>query len=166
MPYDVRFTQLDTQALFDLKGPAGALQQWAGVALPDFPDRPNSMTRNDNGALLFIGPDHWLLRADLSHDDTLTQALRPTDAPPEISIVRISDTLGFFRLTGPQADDVMAIACPMDLHDSRFGPDAASFTEFFGLKALVMRCDGGFDVAVEQSFGAMVQDYLERVIGS
>jgi hypothetical protein len=29
----------------------------------------------------------------------------------------------------------------------------------------VMRCDGGFDLAVEQSFGPMLADYLSRAIG-
>ncbi|MGI3183593.1 sarcosine oxidase subunit gamma [Nioella aestuarii] len=164
MPYDVTFTRLETQALFDLKGPRQALLDWAGETLPAFPDRPNSKTDSRDAELLFIGPDHWILRADLTTEEALETALLPGEAPPEISVVRISDTLAFFRITGPQVVDVMAVACPMDLHESRFGPDAVSFTEAFGLKALVTRCEGGFDLAVEQSFGPMVTDYLNRVI--
>ncbi len=163
MPYDVTFTRLETQALFDLKGPHVAVQTWAGETLPAFPERPNSKTGKGSATLMFIGPDHWLLRADPAREEALDAALRPTAAPPEISIVRVSDTLAIFRITGPDAAEVMAVACPLDLHDSRFGPDAASFTEAFGLKALVTRCDGGFDLAVEQSFGPMVQDYLSRI---
>jgi sarcosine oxidase subunit gamma len=162
MPYDVTFTRLETQALYDLKGPREEVQEWAGKALPACPDRPNSKTEAGGVTLLFIGPDHWLLRADLTREAALDAALRPAEAPPEISLVRVSDTLAWFRITGPEAAQVMAIACPMDLHDSRFGPDAASFTEAFGLRALVTRCEGGFDVAVDQSFGPMVKDYLTR----
>jgi sarcosine oxidase subunit gamma len=164
MPYDVTFKRLETQALHDLKGPREALAAWAGDALPPFPARPNSRTAAGGTTLMFIGPDHWLLRADLSAEKALTTALRPADAPPEISIVHVSDTLAWFRITGPEAAEVMAVACPMDLHTSRFGPDSASFTEAFGLKALVTRCADGFDLAVEQSFGPMVADYLTRVI--
>ncbi|PUB12053.1 sarcosine oxidase subunit gamma [Yoonia sediminilitoris] len=163
MPYDVTFTRLETQALYDLKGPQAALRDWAGDALPDFPNRPNSKTETGGAALMFIGPDHWILRAELDAEDALEAALRPADAPPEISIVRVSDTLAVFRITGPDAVEVLAIACPMDLHESCFGADAASFTEAFGLRSLVTHCKGGFDIAVEQSFGPMVADYLTRI---
>jgi sarcosine oxidase subunit gamma len=163
MPYDVTIQRLDTQALYDLKGPRAGLQAWAGAALPPFPERPNSKTEAQGDTLMFIGPDHWILRAGLDHEDALDTALRPTAAPPEVSLVRVSDTLAWFRITGPEAVEVMAVACPMDLHESRFGADAASFTEAFGLRALVTRCEGGFDMAIEQSFGPMVTDYLTRV---
>ena len=163
MPYDVTFDRLKTQALYDLKGPQEALGDWAGNALPPFPDRPNTKTEAGGVTLMFIGPDHWLLRADLTREGTLDAALRPAEAPPEISLVRVSDTLAWFRITGPDAAEVMAVACPMDLHASRFGPDGASFTEAFGLKALVTRCADGVDLAVEQSFGPMVADFLARV---
>lgn len=162
MPQDVTFTRLDTQALFDLKGPARPLRDWAGDALPAFPDRPNSKTEAGGATLLFIGPDHWLLRADLAAEAALNTALRPAEAPPEISVTLVSDTLAFFRVTGPGAADILAIACPLDLHDSRFGNDAATWTDTFGLKALVTRCAGGFDVAVDQSFAPMMVDCLTR----
>ena len=162
MPYDVKFKRLETQAIFDLKGPREELSTWAGEALPVFPERPNSRTKADGTALMYIGPNRWLLRADLKKEEALDAALRPAESPPEISIVRVSDTLAWFRITGPDAAEVMAVACPMDLHDSRFGPDGASYTEAFGLKALVTRCEGGFDLAVEQSFGPMVTDCLAR----
>lgn len=164
MPYDVTFTRLETQALYDLKGPRAALLNWAGEALPPFPEKPNSKAGAAGMDLMFIGSDHWILRADLTTEVALETALRPSEAPPEISIVKISDTLAFFRITGPDAGEVMAVACPMDLHGTRFGPEAVSFTEAFGLKALVTRCEGGFDLGVEQSFGPMVTDYLSRVI--
>lgn len=162
MPYDVTFTRLPTQALFDLKGPGAALRDWAADALPPMPERPNTKTEGMGAALMFIGPDHWLLRAGLDHEATLEAALRPAAAPPDISIVRVSDTLAFFRLIGPEAAQVMAIACPMDLHESRFGPDAASFTEAFGLRALVTRCAGGVDLGVDQSYAPMLMDCLTR----
>lgn len=164
MPYDATFTRLDTQALFDLKGPRAELRAWASDALPPFPRRPNTRTGTGNATLMFVGPDHWLLRADLTAEDRLHTALRPASAPPEISITCVSDTLAFFRIRRRAAADVLSIACPMDLHEQRFGPDGASFSEFFGLKALVTRCEGGFDIGVEQSFGPMVADHLTRAL--
>jgi len=162
MPHDVTIARLDMQALFDLKGRAADLARWIGPDLPALPDRPNTSTKGGGRSLMLIGPDHWLLRADLEDEAALDALLRPADAPDDISIVRVSDTLAFFRLTGPDAGEIMAIACPLDLHPSRFGADAACFTECFGLKALLTRCDGGFDLAVEQSYGAMTAEVLAR----
>ncbi len=163
MPYDVTIDRLPIFSLFDLKGPTDDLANWA-ADLPDFPQVANTRTQGNGVDLCFIGPNRWLLCADIKSEDTLITALRPAEAPPEISIVRVSDTLAFFRITGPDAAQVMSIGCPLDLHQNAFGTDAVSYTEFFGLKALVMRCDGGFDCAVEQSFGNMIADYLSRAM--
>ena len=163
MPYDAEIDRLPICALFDLKGPALALAAWA-PDLSAFPDAPNTLTRKGAEVLCATGPNRWLLRADITREEALNSALRPAEAPPEISIVRISDTMTFFRITGPDAGQIMSIGCPLDLHPSVFEPDAVSFTQFFNLRALVLRCEGGFDCAVEQSFGDMVADYLSRAM--
>lgn len=162
MGYDVNINRLEISALFDLKGRAEALADWAGDHLPDFPERANSQTHKDGASLAFIGRDHWILRADIDQEDTLAAALRLDDVPSDLSIVRVSDTLTFFRITGPDADQIMAIACPLDLHQSVFDPSSVTFSEVFNLKALVQRIDGGFEFAVEQSFGNLIADYLGR----
>ena len=162
MSYDVTFQRCGPDALFDLKGDAGAVQGWAGDALPALPERPNHRTRKEDRDLYYIGRDHWLMRAPLDQEEALEARLKPTDCPADISIVRVSDTTTFFRVTGPDAGQIMSIACPLDLHDSVFGPDGVTYTEVFGLKAMVMRYEDGFEFAVEQSFGDMVDDYLAR----
>ncbi len=163
MPYDVIIDRLPIFALFDLKGRREDLAKWA-PSLPDFPGKPNTMTRTEKTALFFIGPDRWLLRAEIELEDALVRALRPSEAPADISIVTVSDTMTFFRITGPDAGAVVSIGCPLDTHPDTFGPDAVTYSEFFGLRSLILRCDGGFDCAVEQSFGDMVADHLTRAI--
>ncbi|MFA3918452.1 sarcosine oxidase subunit gamma [Ruegeria hyattellae] len=162
MSYDVTLQRCGLDALFDLKGKAGAIRDWAGDTLPHWPDRPNTRTSGGALELCHIGRDHWLARAPLEQEEMLEAQFQPATCPAEISIVRVSDTLSFFRVTGPDAPEVMAIACPLDLHEAAFGVDAVAYTEVFGLKALVLRCAGGFEFAVEQSFGDMVEDYLTR----
>ncbi|EEE35762.1 hypothetical protein RKLH11_3363 [Rhodobacteraceae bacterium KLH11] len=162
MSYDVQIDRLGRVAVFDLKGTADAVGAWVKDILPAFPVRPNTRTEKNGVALCYIGRNHWLLRAARDAEERLEQRLKPTNCPADISIVRVSDTLTFFHVTGPDAADVMAIACPLDLHETVFPPDAVTYSEFFGLKALVTRCEGGFECAVEQSFGDMVADYLAR----
>lgn len=171
MRYDATVTPLETQALFDLQGPAGALRDWLretspGAPLSALPDRPNSARAEGGATLMHLGPEHWILRADLAREAALEAALRPAEAPPALSVVRISDTLSFFRITGSEASEIMAIACPLDLHPESFGPQAASFTAAFGTKALVSRCEGGFDLAVERSFAPYVAEALATATGT
>jgi len=164
MSYDVTFQRCGLTALFDLKGAANAVGAWVGDALPEFPDRPNHRTEKQGAELFFIGRDHWIARAPLAQEEALDTRLSPTACPADISIVRVSDTMTFFRVTGPDAAEIMAIACPLDLHDSVFAPDAVTYTEVFGLKALVMRYQDGFEFAVEQSFADMIEDYVARAM--
>ena len=161
MSYDAQITRHGAMALFDLKGAAA---DFAGYELPPFPDQPNHKTTRDDVDLLHIGRDHWLVMAPFDQEQSLEQVLNPTQAPADISIVRISDTQCFFAITGPDADQIMSIASPLDIHASAFAENAATFTEAFGLKALITRQPGGYWLAVEQSFGDMVEDYLTRVM--
>ena len=165
MPYAVQAIRLPTQTLFDLKGDGPALAAWLGDAAPPLPEAPNRLTRRGAATLAHIGPDRWLLRAPLSEEAALLGALRPDAAPPELSVLRVSDTLSFLQITGPEADAVLAIASPLDTHPDAFPADACTFTEAFGLKALLTRCPDGYDLAVERSYAAFLADCLARAIG-
>ena len=165
MSCDASFERLSISACFDLKGVESALVDWIGAKiLPEFPASANRCCKADGVSLDHLGPCHWLLQADIDREDELNAALRPDEAPADVSIVRISDTMTTFRIAGTGAAHVLAIGCPLDLHETAFPEDAASYTEFFGQKALVRRCAGGFDVSVEQSFGDMTEDYLTRAL--
>lgn len=165
MIHDVTISRQPLSALFDLKGTPEALRAHAGDALPGFPARPNTRESGDAAELCHLGPGRWLLRAPIDREPALEAALRPAAAPPDVSIVRVSDTLTFFTVTGPDAAQVMAVATPLDLHPAAFTDRDISYTEAFGLKALVARCDGGFELAVEQSYGDMVETFLARIAG-
>lgn len=164
MSYDVNIKRHGLWTLFDLKGQPDQITGWVGETLPNLPDRPNSYTTRDDLALYYIGRNHWILRAPIEREDALNEVLKPERCPADISIVRVSDTTTFFSITGQDVADVMAVATPLDLHASVFAEDSVTYTEVFGLKALVLRCEGGIEFGVEQSFGNMVDDYLVRTI--
>ena len=164
MMYDVAIEQLDLMAVFDLKGSVDDLSKWCGSELPDFPDKPMSYTAKDGLELLHVGWDNWLLRAPLEKEDMLTQALRPADAPDDISIVRVSDVYTFFSVQGPENDEVMAVATSLDVQDNAFTANSAAFSEVYSTKALVMRVGDAYHVGVDRSFGPMIADYFGRTI--
>lgn len=165
MAYDVTLTGAITHAVFDLRGAADVLAEWCGDALPLVPGSPGSYVTASGCDLAWIGPDHWLLIAPLAREEALLTALRPDTAPPDVSLVRVSDTLAFFSISGRDAPQILSIASPLDLHPSVFPDTGATFTEAFGLRALVLRRPGGIDLAVERSYGDMIDTLLRRAAG-
>ena len=163
MAYDVAYERLGLSALFDLKGAEAAVRQWLRHPPLQFPRTPNTRSRSRVLELWWVGADHWLLRAPLEQEEQLLDKLSPMEAPEDISVVHVSDTLTFFAITGPDAEEVLSVTCPLDL--ASFGEDAVSYTEVFGLKGIVLRRPQGFEVAVERSFGDMMLDHFAGVTG-
>ena len=161
MAYDVTVKRVELRTVFDLKGEQRAVEAWIGKLGPKFPEDPNTKSVAGSVELLWIGPEHWLLRAPLSEEASILE--RPV--PDEVSVAHVSDTLASYVIAGPDANEIMAIACPLDLNAESFPDNGATYTEAFGLKALVCRCDGGYELSVERSFGDMLEDYLSRAIG-
>jgi sarcosine oxidase subunit gamma len=165
MSYEVQIKRGELEALVDLQGSAAAISDWVETGFPEFPKVPNTATTSGELSLYWIAPERWLLRAPLAMEDRLIEMTRPDQAPLEISIVLVSDTLRFFHIEGLDAAQIVAIACPLDTHASIFPPNGVSYTEIFGVKGLLARRDTGFDIATESSFTDMIEDYLQRVTG-
>jgi len=163
MGYDVHIKRLEPCALIELQGTRERIQDWLGDSFPEFPAIPNSAIAQQDLSLYWIAPEKWLLRAPADREDEMLSITRLQLAPVDISIVLVSDSLKFFNIDGPDADQIVAIASPLDIHSSIFPDHGATYTEAFGLKALLMRVPGGFEIAVESSFADMIADYFVRV---
>jgi sarcosine oxidase subunit gamma len=165
MGYDVQIERLELSAVIDLQGSRQALADWVKGALPPFPDAPNSASESNDMSLYWIAPERWLLRAAIDNEDRLLQMTQPASAPADISIVLVSDTLKFFRIAGADAGEIISSACSMDHHASVFPRNGVSYTSLFGIKGLLIRVTGGFEIAVESSYADMIADYLARATG-
>ena len=164
MTYDAHIQQLDLMSLFDLKGKKAALSKWCGATIPAFPTAPLTCEVKTDQELMAVSPDHWILRAPIDQEKGLFAALKPDEAPDDISIVHISDTLTFFEVTGPEAQEVMAVATPLDLHMDVFPANGATFSEVFSVKSLIIRVENGFHIGVDRSYAPMIADYFARTI--
>jgi len=150
--------------LIDLKGePADVLPRLHRLGLTD----PPALCATRAGALRLLrpAPAHWLLCAPLETEEALLQQLLAPAPPLDTLIVPVSDAYAWFALCGPEAREFMAVGCPLDLEPQLFGPDAATFTEVFGLKTLLWRRADGFELAVERSHEALVADWFARIQG-
>ena len=160
MTYDVVLAKLPPKALFELQGDPKHLGDWVGVGMPE---GMNVAVWTQQGQIIRTGPKRWLLSGDLSGEAALFQTLRPSDCPPEISIVCISDTLAFWAISGPDAEHEVSIARPLDLHPSVFPDIGATFTEAFGQRALILRPPSGFELAMDRSYAVFVDEYLAHI---
>ena len=161
MAYNVKVERLELRAVFDLKGDQTLAAAWLGDGGPDFPAAANTFSSAGASELLWIGPDHWLLRAPASQEASILAR----GIPDELSVVHVSDTFASYLVTGSDAAQIMAIACPLDLHPGTFPENGATYTEAFGLEALICRRPDGYELSIERSFGDMLEDYLTRAIG-
>jgi len=166
MHYHVTLELQDLCAAVELQGDPLLFENSPALSSIKLPTVPNTYETSDAQTMYWIGPQRWLLRAELDREVELNRLSSDSTLPIAVSAVLVSDTLSFFKITGVDAGAVIAIASPMDVHPSVFPKNGASYTEVFGLKALIIRCDDGFEVAVERSYTAMLLDYFQRAIGS
>lgn len=162
MKYDVTAIQLEPSTIIDLKADTKDLLDWLPDDYLPLPDKPNTAASSEHGELYWVGPDHWLLRSREPEQPELVPLLNMDCVPDSISAVVISDSLTFFSLTGPQADQIISIICPLDLDPRVFPHNAVTYSEAFGLKALLIRRTDGFELAVDYSYQDMMRDVLTR----
>ena len=162
MSYQVQIKRLELNALIDIQGERNAVASWMSDDFPPFPENPNSSCQHDGLSLYWIAPERWLLRSAIENEERIISITRLDTAPQDISIVLVSDTVQLFQVTGADADEIISIASSIDCHVSAFPGNGVSYTDIFGIKGLLMRCENGFEIAVESSYADMIEDYLSR----
>ena len=164
MAYQATIEKQGLSTIFDIKGDASAVAKrllQLGLTLPA---SANMSIEKDGQHLCWIGETHWLLLAPVEKEAQLLDSLAPHDPAPDCRIVLVSDAYSFFSVRGDQADDILAIASPLDIRRINFPDNAASYTELFGIRGLVLRRQNGYSVAVERSYADMVSVYFNKVL--
>jgi len=169
MKYQVSINASVLQAMLDLKGDQPCLQNWlrSWPELADlvFPDVKNTAGKCNDTATYWIGQSHWLVRAPLEREAALASIARAAETLTDVSAIVVSDAMAFYRIQGPDADQIISIASPLDIHDSVFPFNGVTYTEFFGLKALIIRCNDGFEIGTDRSYFDMMGDCFAHTVG-
>jgi sarcosine oxidase subunit gamma len=105
------------------------------------------------------------MRTTLDQEARLFAHLTEAPCASDTLIINVSDAYVFIGIDGPEADQMMAIASPIDAWAMPVGAAGATFTEVFGQKALLIRQPKGFEIAVERSYSQLLLDYFSRVNG-
>jgi sarcosine oxidase subunit gamma len=110
--------------------------------------------RDDGLRIIWIGPDEWQLVAPAGQQAQLVQTLRVALVHHHSAVTDVSGGFFLVEFRGPQARDVLAQGCPMDLHPLAFSAERAVGTHFFkvGLTLWRAREPQGFQMLVRRSF--------------
>ena len=164
MGYQATIKKLGLSAIFDIKGDASAASKRISHLGLVLPSEVNTATEKDGQYLCWVGENHWLLLAPAEKENQLLDTLAPLDSAMDCRIVLVSDAYTFFTVTGNQADEILAIASPLDMRLINFPKNAATYSELFGIGGLIMRRQNGYLIAVERSYTDMIAIYFEKVV--
>ena len=164
MGYQAIIKKLGLSAIFDIKGDASAASKRISHLGLVLPSEVNTATEKDGQHLCWVGENHWLLLAPAEKENKLLDTLAPNDPAMDCRIVLVSDAYTFFTVTGNQADEILAIASPLDIRLTNFPKNAATYSELFGIGGLIMRRQNGYLIAVERSYTDMIAIYFKKVL--
>ena len=164
MGYQATIKKQGLLAIFDIKGDASAVAKRLSKLGFSVPENKNTAAEKNGQHLCWIGETQWLLLAPAEKEAQLLDSLVPHDPALDCRVVLVSDAYSFFSVRGNQADDILAIASPLDIRRINFPDNAASYTELFGIRGLVLRRQNGYSIAVERSYADMVSVYFDKVL--
>jgi sarcosine oxidase, subunit gamma len=141
----------------------GAVAAGTVLGIDALPGTPSTIVTGSEAAVIWFGPDEWLVMSSGRAPETLESQLRDAVAAHGGAAVDVSAQRTTLRLRGDHARDVLARGCSLDLHPSVFGLGAAAQT-MLGQAAVVlipMSANGtDFRILVRSSFAQHVAEWL------
>ena len=149
----------------DLRGDAGdqafldAINEATGLALPV---EANTVAAGGHKAILWLGPDEWLIVTPEGKQETMESALNKALDGQHVSVVDFSDARTTIRIHGDHAREVLMKGCPLDLHPRIFGPGQCAQTLIAKADVLIHQLDDvpTYDIYVLCSFARYLWDWL------
>ena len=116
---DVRLESADVEAREAVESVIGPL-----------PLEPNTVHGGADAAVLWLGPDEWLVVGPPDSEPALQSQLCDAlgDHAGRIAIVDVSANRTTLELGGPRTRELLEFGCPIDLHPRVFGPGRCAQT--------------------------------------
>ena len=130
------------------------------------PETANTIMPFLGGLIFWLGPDEWLVHCELGETDKHIQALRTAfNKEPQLAqasaVTDVSDYSSCIDISGPQARQLIASACPFDTRPEHFKPGQCAQTRFGHASVLLwpIKLDH-YGLQVRWSYARYVFDYL------
>jgi sarcosine oxidase subunit gamma len=165
LPPTVKLSEERFVAMVDLRvdpdGPAAS--QASEILGLELPTTPSTQVGNDALTAIWMGPDEWLITSHTRSAADLEARLRAAVADDGGAAIDVSAQRTTLRLSGPDARDVLAKGCSLDLHPTMFRKGAAAQTTLaLAGVVLIALDDTGSDyrILVRSSFARYLADWL------
>lgn len=142
----------------DREAVAATLRDLVGLELP----APSRAHENEAGALLWQGPDRWLVVVPEDKRPDLVRTLRDSFAErPAVAVADINHARCVIRIAGPEARNLLAKGCGLDLIEESFPAGHCALTRF-GHQAVTLhaRASEEIDLYVTRSFALALWEEL------
>ena len=135
-----------------------SVERVSGLA---WPVEPNTVSRNGETCVSWLGPDEWLLitATDASVEHDLIDALSGQHS----SVVDLSGGQTVVRLSGAVWRDVLSSACPLDLHPRAFATNHCAQTVFAHTNVLLIRALNDLEADASAEAG-QAEDVVDIVV--
>jgi sarcosine oxidase subunit gamma len=165
LPPTVKLSEEPFVAMVDLRvdpdGPAASqASEILGLVLPT---TPSTHVGSDALTAIWMGPDEWLITSQTRSAADLEARLRTAVADDGGAAIDVSAQRTTLRLSGPDARDVLAKGCSLDLHPTMFRKGTAAQTTLaLAGVVLIALDDTGSDyrILVRSSFARYLADWL------
>jgi sarcosine oxidase, subunit gamma len=125
-----------------------------------FPTAPNTTAAPGDRDALWLGPDEWLLVGAPGAAGAIADELGRSLAGLHHSVVDVSANRVVLELRGPMRHDLLATACPIDLHPRSWGDGRCAQSVFGAAQVLLHEREGATRLFVRPSFADYVLDLL------
>ncbi|MEM8948283.1 MAG: sarcosine oxidase subunit gamma family protein [Pseudomonadota bacterium] len=165
-PRGLRLSEVQNVGKLDLRGdPAdrafmGAIGRTLDLLLPT---EPSQSAVQGETAALWVGPDQWLITCPRSNVEQIAERLGEATDGVHSSITDISAARALFRLRGPDALEVLAKGCPLDLHPRTVQPGYVAGSILAKITVLIhLRETDSVDLYLGRSFADYLWTWLEE----
>ena len=124
------------------------------------PVTPNTVARAGERAIVWLGPDEWLVVSAPESREGVANGLEEALSGLHVAVNDISSGQTIIRLRGPRARDLLSKGCTLDFHPRGFGAGQCAQSHIAKSNALIIQVDDEptYDIIVRRSFA----DYLAR----
>jgi sarcosine oxidase subunit gamma len=151
-------TQVNVRGNGDSAAFSGAVTAALGVELPV---KPNTTAAGDGIAVLWLGPDEWLVVA--APDAGMAAGLEMALAGDHGAVTDVSESRAVIGLAGANARQVLMKGCSLDLHPRAFRAGRCTQT-LLARAGVILHQTGNepaYDIYVARSFADYLWTWLE-----
>ena len=123
---------------------------------------PLTAVRRCDVAMLWLGPDEWLVVTPDRRAGRIERELRDALEGQHAALTDVSHSRAILALSGPDARSLLAKGCPLDLHPRGFGPGRCAQSRLAKCQMLIHQVGEApaFEIHVSRSFAQYAWTWL------